>query len=71
MYDSVVNAFQQQSAFIKEDKMEIQRRAEEVLAKTINEEHPKVKEIIAKLQADHMEKIHTLKEEHIQERYEL
>ena len=46
MYDSVVNAFQTQSDYIKEDREENQKRAEEIVLKSLNENHPKIKDFI-------------------------
>lgn len=46
MYDSVMNTFQTQSAFLHEDKEETQKKAEEMLLKSLHKDHPKVKDCI-------------------------
>lgn len=67
MYDSVVNAFQTQSDYIKEDREENQKRAEEIVLKSLNENHPKIKDFIQQATLDLQEKMHVLRETHIKE----
>ena len=64
-----MNAFETQNSYMQEDREQTQKRAEEIVLKSLTEDHPKVKDLIQQATLELQEKMHKMREAQIKEQF--